>query len=169
MIAGRSATQNAGPQWAGFSQSARRMLYVPLLGILTLITPLVSAWAAVYQCIDKTGQTVLTNRQAGFRQCRVIIEDPVASTKSSPGRKPKSSTEPTDLDLAPAFSDGLTPMPPPNDIPAPRMDTPNPSPSPPMASPLHPCPPGVNTLNALNDVPCSPSVEPQQGGMGSPR
>lgn len=164
MIPGRSATQNVGPQWAGF---ARPMLYVPLIGVITLITPLVGAWAAVYQCIDKTGQTVLTNRQAGFRQCRVIIEDPVASTKSSPGRRPKSTSEPAELDLAPAFSDGLTPLPPPSDIPAPRMDTPNPSP--PMASPPQPCPPGVNTLNPLNDVPCSPSVEPQQGGMGSPR
>ena len=168
---GRSATQNTGIHWVGFAHSTRRLLMMGLIGGLMLINPLVSAWAAVYQCVDKTGKTILTNRPTGLRHCRVIIEDTVAGTKAGAGRKSQGTTEPTDSDMAPAFADGLTPMPQPGDGGYPRMDPPDtqiPDPSVP-SSPGQPCRPGVNPLNPLNDVPCSLRGDPQPGGMSVPR
>ena len=163
MIPGCSTTQNAGLHWASLARCAHCLLMVGLISGFMLV----SAWAAVYQCVDKTGKTILTNRPTGLRHCHVIIEDTVAGSKTGAGRKSQGSTEPIDSGVG----DGLTPIPLPNDSGYPRMDNPNaPPPTSSIPSPPgQPCPPGVNPLNPLNDIPCSSSGEPQPGGMVIPR
>ena len=171
MRQGYPTTQNTGAHWVSPAHSTRRMLMVGLIGGLSLVNPLVSTWAAVYQCVDKTGKTVLTNRQTGLRHCRLLVEDTVAGPKAGAGRKSQDSTEQTDVDMAPALADGLTPLPMPNDSGYLRMGSPdtrlpNPSSS---SSPGPPCPPGLNPLNPLNDIPCSVQGESQPGSVVVPR
>lgn len=171
MLCGHSTTQNTRSLGVRLVQGTCHMMVVGFIGGLMLISPPISTWAAVHQCVDKTGKTVLTNRPTGFRHCRVIVEDTVAGAKTAAGKKSQDSTEQTDSEVVRVLPDGLIPMPQPGENGYPRTDTPdNPPLNPSSASaPEQPCPPGINRLNPLSDVPCNLRGDPQSGGMAAPR
>lgn len=172
MMRGLSTTQNTKARWIRFVQSIHRMAIVALMSGVMLSSPLVNAWAAVHQCVDKAGKTVLTNRPTGLRHCRVIVEDPVTGSKTAAGRKSQNSADSIDSDTAPTFVDGLTVIPQqPGDGGYPRTESLNTAPSTPStpSSLDQSCPPGVNPLNPLNDVPCNLRGDPQPSGMAAPR
>jgi hypothetical protein len=119
------------------------------------------AWAAIYQCLDAAGKTVLTNRPSQLHNCHVLSEE----TDSAPTRPaaittPQVSPPPisSDTPSAPPYAPPMSP-----DWPTDTQGTsigslpmPNPgvssSPSPPQ-----PCSRGLNPFNPLSAPPCVPS------------
>ena len=117
------------------------------------------AWAAVYQCRDAAGKTVLTDRPRGLQQCHTLSED-TSSASTPPGSNP---TPQVPLQNAP-------PVPPrqPADSPgAPIGSLPPLNPAAPSSPPsTHPCPRGLNPLNPLAAAP--PCVRSDQSGARPP-
>jgi len=128
-----------------------------------------SAWAAVYQCRDAAGKTVLTNRPLRLNNCRVLSEDTAsASTPSVAIVTPQVSPPPMNSDVS-SSSPFIPPLPPNRQsdaqgsavgsIPAQTRGA-SLSPSPPQ-----PCSRGLNPFNPLSTPPCA---QPGQSGTNPP-
>jgi hypothetical protein len=129
------------------------------------------AEAAVYQCRDKAGRTVLTNRPSQLRNCHVISEGTTppatssASTKSPQGLPPPIISEGSP---APPYYDDppMTPDQPPDIEGSPFHSLPEPDPA--MSSstsPSEPCTRGLNPFNPLSAPPC---VQSDPSGTNPP-
>lgn len=115
-------------------------------------------WAAVYQCRDAVGKSVLTNRPSQLRNCFVLSEEtPSAPTPSEASTTPQESPPPSYAPPLPPNrqadiqGSSISSLPPPN--PGASL-----SPSPP---PPQPCSRGLNPFNPLSAPPC---VKPEQSG-----
>lgn len=123
-----------------------------------------STWASVYTCIDQTGRTVLTNRKAGFKNCRIILQDATGESKSGTGKTPKNISHPTNDEMTSSFTNT---SPPPNMFPNDPL-MPWTSAPPTEAAPSQPCTPGFNPLNPISTAPCVQSDESQSSGTVQP-
>jgi hypothetical protein len=138
-------------------------------------------WAAVYQCLDAAGKTVLTNRPSELHNCQVLSEGTdSAPTPPAPNTTPQVSTPPISSDIPPA-----PPYAPPNAPPMPpnrpadtqgasvgSLPAPNPGVSSSLSSP-QPCSRGLNPLNPLSTPPCARSdqsgAKPPDAAPASPQ
>jgi hypothetical protein len=120
-------------------------------------------WAAVYQCRDRAGKNVLTDRPAQLRNCHVL------SGRTTSGLTPSASPS---QDAPPPVSSENPPEPPYD--PAMAMDQPSdaewslPPPDPAASSSPsqpQPCSRGLNPLNPLSAPPC---VRSDQSGANPP-
>lgn len=119
---------------------------VLLWGNVISVEPLSLAWAAVYECRDATGKTVLTDRPRSSHNCKM-----------------RSKGTPSAL-TSPISSDRSFPLPPamPPEYQETSIDTlstPNPRASS-LPSPSTPCARGFNPLNPLSAPPCVQSDQP---------
>lgn len=105
------------------------------------------AWAAVYQCLDAAGKTVLTDRPTGLHNCHVLSEG-TASALMSPGPNALPQLPPQNAPLIPSNQPPDSPGPPIGSLPQPNTAAPSPPPS------AQPCLRGVNPLNPLTTPPC---------------
>jgi hypothetical protein len=104
--------------------------------------------AAVYECRDAAGKSVLTNRQVGLHSCRSIIKEAV-SLPTSPESN-MTPEQPSATVIPNESSDAH--------YPSTELPTWNPNEGP--DSPPQPhssCRQGVNPLNPLIATPCPPS------------
>jgi hypothetical protein len=133
-----------------------------LTGVASMVWPC-PIEAAVYQCLDRAGKTVLTNKQSGLHACRTFIEGtPPPSTSSEAGMTPQGSPAPFNSEIPPAYQpEPMVPNRPAHDSsmegwPAPHRGTPS--------SPPHeqPCSLGFNPLNPLSNPPCVKSDYPSE-------
>ena len=109
------------------------------------------AWAAVYECRDATGKTVLTDRPRSLRNCEMrskgtasALTPPISSDRPSP--PPNSPLPPT---LPPEYEETSIDS----------LSAPNPR-SLSSPSPSAPCARGLNPLNPLSAPPCVQSDQP---------
>ncbi len=136
--------------------NARRLVSMVLqlacIGLLGCPHP---AGAAVYQCLDRAGKTVLSNKQSGLHHCRVLSEDHApASTPPNAGITPPGSTPDMNSEIP-----YVPPMPP--DRPSGTQESPDVTAPAPSSSQLRPCSYGMNPLNPLSNLPC---VQSDQSG-----
>lgn len=115
-------------------------------------------WAGVYQCRDKAGKTVLTDKPSKLHKCHALsggtgsaLMPPASRTKPQASAPPISNEGPPDPPYVP-------PMPPdqPADTQGASIDSlpaPNPGASA-SASPPQPCARGLNPFNPLTAPPC---------------
>jgi len=128
-----------------------------------------STWAAVYQCREEAGKTVLTNRPLQLNNCRVLTEDPASDSASSAAMATPQDSGPamnSDVPSAPPYVPP-TPLSRQGDPQASAIGSapaPNPGVSVPPPSP-QPCSHGWNPLNPLSAPPCTQSG---QSGTNSP-
>ena len=118
-------------------------------------------WAAVYQCRDAAGKSVLTNKPSQLRNCNVLSGEPaLASTPPAPSTMPRVSPPSFSPDIPPTSS--YAPPMPPNQPVDPQgasigsLPAPNPGASSSIPPP-QPCPRGLNPFNPLNAPPCARS------------
>lgn len=119
--------------------------------------------AAVYQCLDEAGKTVLSNRQSRLHHCQVISEDPAPPATPNAGMTPQGSTPPvtSETPLAQPYTPSV-PTERPGDgrdssvseLPVPNRTVPS------SPSRLQPCSQGLNPLNPLNNPPCAGLDQP---------
>jgi hypothetical protein len=107
-------------------------------------------WAAVYQCLDAAGKTVLTDRPTGLHSCHVLSEG-TASAPMPPGPNALPQLPPQNALPIPSHQPPDSPGPPIGPLPPPNPAAPS---SPPSAQPCHR---GVNPLNPLTTPPCTQS------------
>jgi hypothetical protein len=132
------------------------VLQLACIGLLGCPYP---AGAAVYQCLDRAGKTVLSNKQSGLHHCRVLSEDHApASTPPNAGMTPPGSSPPMNSEI-PSAPPSVPPMPP--DQPAGMQESSNVTAPAPSSSQLRPCSYGMNPLNPLSNLPC---VQSDQSG-----
>jgi hypothetical protein len=134
-------------------------------------------WAAVYQCLDAAGKTVLTNRPSELHNCQVLSEGTdSAPTPPAPNTTPQVSTPPMSSDITPA-PPYAPPMPPnrPADTQGASVGS-LPAPNPGVSSslsPPQPCSRGLNPLNPLSAPPCGRSdpsgAKPPDAAPASPQ
>jgi hypothetical protein len=115
-------------------------------------------WAAVYQCVDAAGITVLTDRPARLHNCHMLSEGttsaltpPQASALPQASSPPNRSGIPSSLPYVPLMAPTV-----PTDIQGTSIGSlpaPNPRPSS-SPSPPAPCARGLNPLNPLSAPPC---------------
>jgi hypothetical protein len=123
--------------------------------------------AAVYRCLDRTGNPVLSNRQSGLHRCHVLIEDSASPPmpSSDPGMTLQGAAPPLPSEMPPN-APHYQPLPPDQPLlpeqppmtdsqapsvsawPARDRDMPSSPPQP------HPCIQGLNPLNPLSTPPC---------------
>lgn len=124
-------------------------------------------WAAVYQCLDAEGKTVLSNKQSEFHKCRVLTQEtPAAATPPGASMTPQGSTPSVDSELPPTPS--VPPMTlnrPADQDPAIRSQPPSNAGASSSPSQLRPCSHGLNPLNPLSSPPC---VGSDQAGAKPP-
>jgi len=142
---------------------------VLLLSSVVIVDAPYSTWAAVHQCQDAAGKSVLTNRPSQLRNCHVFIEEnalspmpPAASTTPQVSASPLNS----DTSLAPSYTPPMPPNRPVdtqgasmNSLPAPNQGASS------SLSPPQPCSRGLNPLNPLSSPPC---VQKDQSGTKLP-
>jgi hypothetical protein len=118
-----------------------------LMAIMGSMTP---SPAAVYECRDAEGKSVLTNRQGRLRSCRSIINKaaPVATSPASEmtPQHPSAAASPNEFIDAPQ--------------PSPALPSFNPYDTDSGPPPRSSCPLGLNPLNPLIATPCA-SPQPQ--------
>lgn len=90
-------------------------------------------WAAVYECVDAGGKSVLTNKPAQLHSCHMLSEG-------------------IDSELTPSEASTLPQVSPPPMRPD-RSSRPSHIPPMPLNQPT-PCVPGINPLNPLSAPPC---------------
>ena len=121
-----------------------------LMAIMESMTHL--SLAAVYECRDAMGKSVLTNRQQGLHSCRSVIKEVPASPAA------KMTPEQATAMAIPNEANHAT-------EPSTALPTYNANDGPESAPPLHSsCRQGVNLLNPLIATPCphpDPSPPPQ--------
>lgn len=121
------------------------------------------AWAAVHQCLDAAGKTVLTNRPSQLHNCHVLSEE-TASTPAPPTpiTTPQVSSPPISSDIPPA-PPYAAPAPPnlPDDAQGSSIGSlPPPHPGASLSpTPPQPCSRGLNPFNPLSAPPCARSDE----------
>ncbi len=118
-----------------------------------------SASAAVYQCLDDAGRTVLSNTQSKLHDCQVLSHDPAPlSLPPDAGTTPQDANVPgSELLPSPPYAP-FTPPDRPADVPdVPAGSTPPDRVAPSPPSQPRPCVPGLNPLNPLNGPPCAGS------------
>ena len=128
-----------------------------LCSVVTVDSP-DPTWAAVYECLDAAGKTVLTNRPSQLHNCHVLSEETASDpTPPAAGTTPQVSAPPisSDMPSAPPYA---PPMPPnrPADTQGSSIGSspvPNPGASP-SPSPPQPCSRGLNPFNPLSAPPC---------------
>jgi len=115
--------------------------------------------AAVYECLDAAGKTVITNRQSDLHNCRLLSEGADQTvTPPAPSVTPQVSPPALSPDSPPA-----PPLVPPVIPPVRQPDTrsslpglPPPVSAPGMSpAPAQPCSSGLNPLNPLTGPPCA--------------
>ena len=126
-----------------------------------------SSGATVYRCLDRTGKTVLSNRQSELHDCHVLIEETGPRSKSPAGNTTRQGSTPplnSEIPTAPSRFEATPPYQPPDEqnspigvLPAPNHDTPA---TPPQ---VQPCSYGLNPLNPLSNVPCAQSDRSGEG------
>ena len=132
------------------------VLQLACIGLLGCPYP---AGAAVYECLDRAGKTVLSNKQSGLHHCRVLSEDHApASPPPNAGMTPPGSSPPMNSEI-PSAPPSVPPMPP--DQPAGMQESSNVTAPAPSSSQLRPCSYGMNPLNPLSNLPC---VQSDQSG-----
>jgi len=127
-----------------------------LMGIMASVADV--CLAAVYECRDPVGRSVLTNRPVGLQSCRSIIKE-AESVPPSPASK---APQQPGAALTPNESAAAIPNHAPEaSIPLPILD---PSDGPDSAPRPHssPCRQGVNPLNPLIATPCAQPDPPPQ-------
>lgn len=148
--------------------NAHRLVVMTLLlcGMVSVGSPY-PTWAAVYQCLDAAGKTVLTNKQSALQHCQVLSEE-TAPTPTPPvsDTTPQVSAPPVNPDMPPAHQYVPSmPMLPPR-LPDTQggsigsQPAPNPGTSSSSSSP-QPCSLGLNPLNPMSGPPC---VQSNQSG-----
>lgn len=130
-----------------------------LLGSVVSVKSPFPAWAAVYECRDVTGKTVLTDRPRGLRNCKMLSQG-TAPALTPPDMSPMPQVSPPSISPNRSSPPPYVPLPPtpPTDtqgtstgsLPAPN---PKASSSPPPSPPA-PCARGLNPLNPLSTLPC---------------
>ena len=160
MTVSGTARQGTESHWTARGDVHRLVSMVLLLSTIIGAGSPFPARAAVYQCRDAAGRTVLSNKQSELKNCQVLT-DQMAPASMPPD--PSGSSE------IPPASPYVAPMPP--NLPADTQDPsggslPPPNRSAPSSpSQLQPCSPGLNPLNPLNNPPCVRSD--QSGGKPS--
>lgn len=122
---------------------------MPIMATMTQVS-----LAAVYECRDAGGKSVLTNKQVGLHSCRSIIKKGAAVPTS-----PASSMTPQQPSATPMPDESSHAHDPSTVFPLLPNDVPDSAP-PPHSS----CRQGVNPLNPLTATPCAqpdPSLQPQ--------
>jgi len=142
---------------------------VLVLSSMTRVNSPSFAWAAVYQCLDAAGKTLLTNRPSQLNNCHVLSEETApASTPPATITTPQVLAPPVNSDIPPAPS--YTPP-----LPSNRQADPQGSSSGSLPA-LHPgmslspsspqpCSRGLNPFNPLSAPPCARS---DQSGTNPP-
>ena len=168
MIRG-SVRHGTGPPRRPPPGTVHRIVWmVLLLSSMVSVDAPYSTWAAVYQCRDAAGKSVLTNRPSQLRNCHVFIEENALSpTLPGTSATPQVSPPPINSDIPPA-PPYVSPIPPPNrpvdtqgasmsSLPAPNQGA--------SSSLPQPCSRGLNPLNPLSSPPC---VQRDQSGTKPP-
>jgi hypothetical protein len=122
------------------------------------------AWAAVYECRDATGTTVLTDRPRDLHNCKMLSKGKT-STLTPPDASPMPQMSPPPINSDQPSPHPYVPLPPtlPTDTEGSSIDSLS-APSPKSAaspSQSAPCVRGLNPLNPLSDPPC---VQSDQSG-----
>ncbi len=157
----RSARQRTEPHWTALL-TTHSLVTIFLLSTGGAILAALSAEATVYQCLDRAGKTVLSNKQSGLHNCQVFIAGtPESATPPSAAPIPQDPSSSVEPDMFPPFR----PRPlPPDEVPAydppiPASPGPDRAPSSPSTH-AEPCSPGFNPLNPLSRPPCARADQP---------
>lgn len=91
-------------------------------------------WAAVYECVDAGGKSVLTNKPAQLHNCHMLSEDTNSELTPSEASTPPEVSPPSIRPERPPRPSRIPSLPPSN-VPT-------------------PCASGINPLNPLSSPPC---------------
>ena len=152
----RSVRQGVERHWTARSHIHRVVPMVFLLSGLVVVGSSYSTWAAVYQCLNAAGKTVLSNKQSELHKCRVLSAETTPVSTPPASMTPQGSTPAVNSEIPPA-----PPVPPmtvnrPGDFQDAAIRS-QPPPNPAASSspaPLRRCAHGLNPLNPLSSQPC---------------
>ena len=145
---GWSARQRTTPAQPPASRVGCLISTVILLGSVVSVESPSPALAAIYECRDATGKTVLTDRPKGLHNCEMRSKGTASTlTPSDASPTPKVLHPPIDSD---------EPFPPINDPLPPPLHTPQ------------PCSLALNPLNPMSGPPCVPSNQSGTQPSGAP-
>jgi hypothetical protein len=144
---------------------------VLLLGSVVSVESPSPAWAAIYECRDATGKTVLTDRPKGLHNCEMRSKGTASAlTPSDASPTPQVSPPPISSDRPSPPPDAPLPPPLPTDTQGASIGShpaPNPGTSSSSSSP-QPCSLGLNSLNPMSGPPCVPSNQSGTQPSGAP-
>ena len=145
---GGSARQRTTPAQPPASSVRCLISTVILLGSVVSVESPSPALAAIYECRDATGKTVVTDRPKGLHNCEM-------RSKGTASTLTPSEASPTPKVLLPPID---------SDEPSPPTDDPLP---PPLHNP-QPCSLDLNPLNPMSGPPCVPSTQSRTQPYGAP-
>lgn len=168
---GRSARQRTTPARPPPSSVRCLISTVLLLGSGVSVESPSPAWAAIYECRDATGKTVVTDRPKGLHNCKMRSKGTASAlTPSDASPTPQVLPPPISSDQPSPPPDAPLPPPLPTDSqgasigshPAPKSGTSSSSSSP------QPCSLELNPLNPMSGPPCVPSNQSGTQPSGVP-
>ena len=145
---GWSARQRTTPAQPPASRVGWFISTVILWGSVVSVESPSAALAAIYECRDATGKTVVTDRPKGLHNCEM-------RSKGTASARPPSDASPTPQVIHPPID---------SDEPFLPIDDPLP---PPLHTP-QPCSLALNPLNPMSGPPCVPSNQSGTPPSGAP-
>lgn len=146
---------------------------VPMVLLLSCVVSMEAppfTWAATYQCVDKTGKTMLTNRPSELHSCHMLSEGTASAlTPHEASMLPQVSPPPISSEI-PSLPPYAPPMSPNWSTDSQGASTGSlPAPSPGALSSPSPPPPCFRGLNPLNPLSTPPCVRPDQSEPQPPK